>query len=336
MTIDLHHRLTPEFQRELCRTLWGSRDLAAAFTALGPANSGQHGAHQPMEVTSAQGRSRVFIKVLAPTLREAASYRVLTRAQAPLARLLAAGDHAGDEVVVLEHLACIGIGELTQHAFGEFIDTLARFHACQAQELPVTPATWMSTWLESLQQAWHCARGGDWGSGMAHHAAVLDGAWPAVRGLALELAERINQLPWVTMHHDPAYSNIGRRSADAPLVFFDLHYGSRFPWGRDLALALVGFVQPWPDQAGREPWIECYCDTFQRQAVITLDCDVHLAVAQQLAAYRCWFDAPTLRSAQAAHQRDAEGFQHRDGTWLAGWSGDTCPSGSLLPALYMT
>jgi len=289
---------------------------AQALRALGDPAVNHNGAKQAVEISYAGHLQRFFVKKLAVGVGEAARYRAMLHAGAPVAALIASRMQGGHEVIVIEHLGRIGIEPGNAREFGEYLDALAQFQACATTDLPHDPQ-WIRHWLTHLQEVWQHTRDGAWGATLQSQACLLDGRWNGMRRMADELAAQLERLPRVPTHHDPAYGNVGRSAAGTPLVLFDLQYCSLHPWGRDLALALGGFAQAWPSTDGRGPWIERFCATYNRTAAqpVTV-AQAETAVVLHLAAYRCWCDGFMLQAAESAVARDPVGFQLSWGTWL--------------------
>lgn len=265
------------------------------------------------------GREAVFfVKRLHPGLDEARVHRALRGSGAPIPGFIAAfRDEAGREVLILERLAHPRLTGGDEADFAALLDALAAFNAVPAERLPRPAAGRLSAWCDAWVEVWsRCASGG-WGPELAGMAARHRGRQPLWRGAAARIEARLEALPAMTTHHDPAYGNAGRRTADGAVVLFDLHYVDAFPRLRDLALCLGGFHQPWPDAGGRRPWIERYCAALARRGGPVIDPEqAEEEVRLHLAAQAMWMDARTIAQAEAAWARDPGGFASSWGAWL--------------------
>jgi hypothetical protein len=305
--------LLPERAAQAIAAAILGRPITAAELIIDPPVIRPNGTIAMAMLKVGEAQHELVIKSLPRHLHEAAAYRCLTQAGAPVATMYMDFMHRGREVIVLERLPRIG-HTLEPGEFAAVITALARFNAVAPPTLPAPKPGWLVQQLSVWRMAWQRALAGAWGGTMAECAAPLVDAWDDLERLAVDIERELAELPLAATHHDPCLGNCGW-NADGEVRFIDLGYVTRHALFADVTIKLGRSADPWPSSDGREPWIALYCDVGGQAGMERISMRRALrAVAVQAASLSMWLDEPTWSRA------DAELVASPPANTLHGWA----------------
>ena len=302
----------------LARRWWLTDDYRIEPVA-GRLRPGANAVVQAVDVVHGGHRRPCLIKRQLGDQREQLAWVTMQAGGAPIPDWYGAWtDERDHEVLLLERLPIVGIDGLQSQVFSELVQAIAAFNAVSAEGLPGCPADQVVRWTGCLERLWRSCCDGRFGPTAIGPAMELAGRWSFVTAWAERIDHDLAGLPWVPTHQDPAFANCGRRSADGPILLFDLGQTDRSPIGRDLALLLGGFTQAQPTSVPDAHWLAHWLREFSARSPIVIAIEeLEHAVDLHRQAQHLWMDDRTIDRAVNAHSSDESDFSTTWGAWFA-------------------